>query len=244
MNLSNKVIILTGGTSGIGYELVRQLDVENKLIVIAREGPKLESLREKFPNVDTYPADLSKPQQYTDLAEKIMKKYPRINLLINNAAVQNTPTYLDNDFNYGTITHEINLNFNAICSLSYLLIPALINRNDTALIVNINSGLALAPKTNSVIYCATKAAIDTFSRGLSYQLEKSNIRVLQAFLPLVETPMTLGRSSGKISAHRAASAIISGIEKEKAVNNIGKVKILRLLMRLAPSFAYKIMKQL
>jgi short-subunit dehydrogenase involved in D-alanine esterification of teichoic acids len=123
-----------------------------------------------------------------------------------------------------------------------LLLPALAHNNKAA-ILNINSGLALAPKTSSAIYCATKGALNIFSQSLRYQLEDTNINVHQAFLPLVDTAMTVGRGENKVTAEEAARAIIQGLEKNIQDHDIGKVKLLRVLLRLAPSMAQKIMKK-
>ncbi len=240
--LKDKTLIITGGTSGIGYHMVRLLSPYNKVLVIARPGPRLEALAQEFTEIDTYPADLSNPESYQIVAEQIIKDHTYIDVLINNAAIQYTPTYLDDDFSYDSIQTEIHLNFTAICSLSYLLLPALLRDDKQTVIANINSGLACAPKTNSAIYCASKAAVDVFSQSLGYQLEETNIHVMQAFLPLVDTPMTQGRGRGKITADKAAMDILRGIEQGVKVKNIGKVKLLRFLLAIAPILAKRIMK--
>lgn len=241
MQMIDKTIIITGGTSGIGCALVRKLYRQNKVLVVARPGPRLDSLQEQIPGIDIFGADLSNPISYQALTHKIINAYPRIDILINNAAVQHTPTYLDDNFVYDNISAEINVNFTAICALSYLLLPALLH-NAQAIIININSGLAFAPKTNSAIYCASKSAVDAFSRSLGYQLHNTNIHVQQAFLPLVDTAMTSGRGKGKMSADEAAHAILTGIQKGYSRNYIGKVKLLTLLIALAPGLARKIMR--
>lgn len=243
MKLNNKVIIITGGTSGIGYQIAKALSVTNTVIVLARDGEKLDALKINHPNIQTFAVDLSEPGNYQNLAKQLLERYPNIDVLINNAASQHTPTFLDSDFDFTSIEREINLNFTSICALSYLLLPALKNGDSVSRIVNINSGLSLAPKTSSAVYCATKAAMNIFSQSLAYQLESTNIRVLQAFLPLVETAMTAGRGTAKMSAQNAAQAIISGIEDDLQVNNIGKVKLLRLLLAIAPPLARSIMRR-
>lgn len=240
--LKAKTIVISGGTSGIGRELVRLLSAENKVLVIARPSSRLVALEKEFPGIEIFPADLSHPADYEAAADRMIKKHGKIDVLINNAAVQNTPTYLDDDFNYDSIRSEIHLNFTSVCALSYLLLPAMLDEGRQASIMNVNSGLALAPKTNSAIYCATKAGMDIFSQSLSYQLESTNVKVLQAFLPLVDTPMTQGRGKGKLKADDVAQQIIAGIAKGAAVTNVGKVKVLRFLMAVAPVLARKIMK--
>jgi short-subunit dehydrogenase involved in D-alanine esterification of teichoic acids len=163
-------------------------------------------------------------------------------VLINNAGVQNTPTFLDEDFQHETISREVAINFTSICSLTYLLLPALLHR-DKAVILNVNSGLALAPKTSSAVYCATKGALNIFTQSLRYQLEQTNISVQQVFLELVDTPMTKGRGSNKMTAKDGAKKIIDGIRRDIPDYDIGKVKLLRLLLRLAPLMVHNIMKK-
>lgn len=245
MHCKNKRIVITGGTSGIGYELTRQLHAANELIVISRSTKKLKKSSREFAGIVTYQADLSNLAEVDKVAHTITKYFKSIDVLINNAAVQYTPTILDDDFSVESISHEITLNFTSICRLTYRLLPALLHDDldDEAVILNVNSGLALSPKTSSAIYCATKSALNTFSQAIRYQLESSNIKVHQAFLELVDTNMTVGRGKNKMSAELAATKIIHGIECNIQEHDIGKVKLLRLLLRLAPSITQKIMKK-
>lgn len=242
MIIKNKRIVITGGTSGIGYELTKYLHSDNEVIVISRSVDKLKKLTQNFEGVITHQADLSRLQDIEAVANTIVNNFDSVDVLINNAAVQYTPTFLDDEFRYESISHEITLNFTSVCSLSYLLLPVLLH-DSRAVILNINSGLALAPKTSSAIYCGTKAAMNIFSQSLRYQLEKTNISVQQAFLELVDTPMTRGRGSNKISAEKAAMKIIHGLERDIPDHYIGKVNLLRILLRLAPSIARKILKK-
>jgi len=114
-----------------------------------------------------------------------------------------TATFIDEEFRYESISYEIALNFTSICSMTYLLLPALLHK-EKAIIMNVNSGLGLTPKTSSAIYCATKGALNIFSQSLRYQLEKTNISVQQAFLDLVDTKMTKGRGKNKTAPEVAA----------------------------------------
>ncbi len=242
MQLNQKTIVISGGTSGIGREIVNQLAANNTLVVIARNESKLNELTKLYPRVNPYICNLTNLDDVANTADLISKKYPKIDLLINNAAVQFTPMFLDDDFRYETIQQEVNVNFISIFSLIYLLLPCLLDEKRRAIILNVNSGLALAPKTNSAIYCATKGGLNIFSQSLRYQLEFTNIRVMQAIMPLVDTPMTTGRGFGKISANKAAAAIIHGIKKEISEHYIGKAKLLKFIYRLSPTIAKRILK--
>ncbi len=241
VNLADKHIVITGGTSGIGLSLVQALYPRNWISVIARPSPRLDAFHEQYDHAATYEAELSELAEVEAAADLILKDADKIDVLINNAAVQYIPQYLDEDFSYEQIRREITVNFTSICSLIYLLMPALL-KDTPSVIMNVNSGLGLVPKTNSAIYCGTKGGLNIFSQSLRHQLEDTNIQVMQAFLPLVDTQMTAGRGSGKLAPEKVAAEITAGIEQGRLDHDIGKVKILRKLNRLAPSIAARIMK--
>jgi len=241
MILKQKTIVITGGTSGVGFEMVKRLSIENEVIVIGRNADKLLELTDKFQNIHIYQADLISIADVESVANKIRNDYIKIDVLINNAAVQHSATFLDADFEFSNITDEVSVNFTSICHLTYQLLPVLQHDNQ-AFILNINSGLALAPKASSAVYCATKAALNSFSQSMSYQLMSTNVRVLQAFLALVDTPMTQGRGDNKMTAVHAANLVIKGLVDEKRNHYIGKVKLLIILLRTLPWLVKKIMK--
>lgn len=241
MQLVNNRIIITGGASGLGLELVRQLYDNNELIVVARPSSGLETLRKTLPKIAVFETDLAFGDQVTACAAAILERYDHIDGLINNAAVQHTPAFLDVDFSYESIASEVAVNLTSPCQLCARLLPAL-KRAPEAFILNINSGLALVPKTSSAVYCATKGGLNIFSQSLSHQLENTNIKVMQVFLPLVDTAMTKGRGSGKLQADDAACRIIDGILRGKSPIDIGRVKLLRPIARFLPPLARKIMK--
>ncbi len=242
MELKNRTVLITGGTSGIGRELVNQLYPQNTILVISRPTEKLAELANAYPDINIYPADLSQIGEAPRISETIKRSHKHIDILINNAAIQHTPTFLDKDFLLQTIQEEITLNFTAICELSYLLMPLILQSKEAA-ILNINSALGLLPKTTSAVYCGTKGALNIFSQSLRYQLENTNIQVMQAFMPLVDTPMTKGRGTKKMTSEKAAMLILKGLRDNRMDNNIGKVKLLRLLMKILPSVAASIMKK-
>ncbi len=242
MKLINKKILITGATSGIGLALVEKLYQNNDIYIIAINEHKIKELQSRFPDVVAYQADFSNLIALQDVVNVINHEIQSLDLLINNAAVQYTPMFTDNDFFVKSITDEITTNFTSICYLCYFLLP-LLNQQHSAIILNVNSGLAIAPKSTSAIYCATKAALNSFSQSLRYQLNNTQVQVLQAFLPLVDTAMTEGRGSSKMSVDKVSKAIIKGIEQTIIDHDIGKVKLLRFIDRLLPSLAKKIMRE-
>ena len=243
MQLKNKTLVITGGTSGIGLEMVKQLQAENTVIVIASNNQHLSLLQQQFPHVCCMQADLSSAIDVRAVAQAIADQFSHIDVLINNAAVQYETSFFDAEFKAENIQREIDINFTAVCGLSYWLLPVL-QKTSPSVILNVGSGLGLCPKKASAVYAATKAAIHNFSRALSYQSEDSNIRVLHAILPLVDTPMTHGRGGDKMSAKHTAEKILTGIERSISNHYIGKAKLLAWILRLYPPLAYRIMKKI
>lgn len=240
MQLKEKRIVITGGTSGIGLELVKQLCIENDVVVISRSDFTTDLPPSANP-VRSIKANLALRTELESATNIILKDYKHVDVLINNAAIQNVPEFLSKEFSFETIQHEIDLNFTSICQLTYLMLP-LLKTAPSAIILNMNSGLALTPKRGSAVYCATKGALNIFSQSLGYQLSETSIKVQQAFLPLVDTKMTSGRGSAKLSADDVANRVIIGMEKSKTFNDIGKVKLLRLLNSIAPPVARRILR--
>ncbi len=243
MEIANKTILITGGTSGIGLAMVKQLSPHNMVLVIARSLEKTATLFQCHKNIHCYYCDLRSSTDITDCVKQIVTDHPNISILINNAGIQYTPRFIDADFTIKSIKEEIQVNLHAPLILGAILINHWQQKNNKATIVNISSALAIFPKTTAAVYCATKAALHNFSRALSYQLESTDISVCEAILPLVDTPMTNGRQGKKISADMAAKEIILGICKQKKLIYVGKTKWIPFLARITPALIANILKK-
>jgi len=141
------------------------------------------------------------------------------------------------------IDMEMTVNFNAPVKLAAALLPHMAERDNTA-IVNVTSGLGVGPKANAPIYCASKAGLRSFTRALRYQAESQapQMQVVDVILPLVNTDMTKGRGSGKIEPSDVARQIISGLTSGQDEIWVGKARLLKTLIRVAPNRAYKILR--
>jgi uncharacterized oxidoreductase len=238
-----RTILLTGGTSGVGLELSRQLHAGgHRLVVLARSGDKLARLQAELADVRIHACDLSDRGSVERVWDRVATEHPDLSVLINNAAIQLTPKFIDDNFDFDGIAHEATVNFLAPAWLSYLALGVFQSHGQRAAIINVSSGLALFPKAGSAVYCATKAALHSLSQSLRYQLAGTRIRVIEALLPLVDTPMTAGRGSGKIPAAQAAAAIISGVARNRNEVFVGKTRWLPLLTRISPAIPRAILR--
>ncbi|MFY7900085.1 MAG: SDR family oxidoreductase [Chitinophagaceae bacterium] len=238
----NNVILITGGTAGIGLELVKQFYLlENKIIVASRNQTNLMELKKVFPALETLVCNLSDDASVKRLINTCIQEYSNINILINNAGVQYNYTWLEEKEGYAKIDEEIRINFISPMQIIHGFLPILISKQNAA-IINVSSGLAFAPKKSAPIYCATKAAMHNATKALRYQLENSPIKVFEIIPPLVDTAMTKGRGKGKISPKELVDEFMINFKKDVFESNIGKTKLLRLIQRISPKLADGILK--
>ena len=171
----------------------------------------------------------------------VEQRFPTLNVLINNAGIQYNYDFAEASGQMSRISHEINVNLTAPVQLTALLLPHLLTRPEAA-VVNVSSGLGLVPKRSAPVYCATKAGLHLFSKALGYQLAGTSVRVMEVIPPLVDTPMTAGRGRGKISPEQLVDEFLRGFARNQPEINIGKVGLLRLIQRLSPALADRILR--
>ena len=242
MNLSNNTILLTCGTSGIGLELLRKFySLNNKIIVASSNPENLNNLRTEFPHVSTVVCDLGDTRSVKELLEHCLNTYPELNILINNAGIQYNYNWMVEEDGFHKISRELKINFTSPLYLIYGLLPLLANQREAA-VINVSSALAFHPKKSAPVYCASKAAIHNVSKSLRYQLADSTVKVFEIIPPLVDTPMTAGRGSGKLSPKELADEFIRNFKRNKYESYIGKSKVLRLLARISPKIADNMLK--
>ncbi len=239
MKISNNKILITGATAGIGKALTETfLKLDNQIIAVGRNKERLNELAELDERIITFQCDISKQSELDSLTLFVEQEHQDLNILINNAGIQYNYNFLEEPQLLYKIEHEVNVNFLSPLKLTALLLPVL-ESNENSAIVNVSSGLALVPKMDAPIYCGTKAGIHIFSKSLRYQLG-DKIKVFEIIPALVDTAMVAGRGKGKISPQKLVDEFIKALKKDKYEVNIGKVKLLRVINRIWPSLADRI----
>src|SRR5260370_14155505 len=145
MKLTNNSILITGGGSGIGYELNKQLTgVGNTILITGRDQAKLDRAKATFPKLHTFQSDVSDPEAIVALYEKVTKQFPELNILINNAGIMREINVHDKAGSLEDITREIEINLNGPIRMVKQFLPHLKTKSEAA-IMNVSSGLAFVP---------------------------------------------------------------------------------------------------
>lgn len=238
---------MTGGTSGVGRELVRRLvALECRVATCGRDPERLAAVAAEFPGVLVLPVDLASPEAGTSLVERVVREFGGIDVVFNNAAVQEHDAFVG-DQRAGLaerIAREVTTNVTAPMQITAASLAQAGGR--PIAVVNVTSGLALAPKKTAPVYCATKSAMRTFTLAVGYQAADAGSKVLlsEALLPLVDTPMTAGRgsTSKKMSPGAVADAILRGVTRDRTEIRIGAAKALPVVLRLSVHAGRKILR--
>lgn len=185
MNISNNKILITGGASGIGLGLTQRFLAEgNTILICGRRESVLDEIREQFPSVITFATDLSTVEGRVALFEWISSRHPDLNVLINNAGIQQWMNLSDPDF-YQRAQDEIAINIDAPVHLASLFTQLASLRT----IINVSSGLAFSPLTKTPVYAATKAFLHSFTLSLRHLLQPKNIEVIELIPPALNTDL-------------------------------------------------------
>lgn len=236
MELRGKTALVTGASDGIGREIALQLQgLGAEVIVTGRSPEKLQAMAAL--GFGTIAGDLSEAAGIEAVVEGVAGR--PLALLVNNAGV-GSDYELDDVPSLASAAACIDTNLYAPIAVITRLLPQLKAQGD-AMIVNVTSGLAIAPRAGGPIYCATKAALRSYTQAIRYQLRDSGVKVMEALPPLVATNMTAGRGGKMMSAADCAAEIVAGIKAGRAEVAVGQTKILRLVHSMSPALARRIM---
>jgi uncharacterized oxidoreductase len=240
MKLEKRTILITGGTSGIGRELAKQLlGRRNTVIVTGRDQAKIDAVNKELPTLHTFKSDVSDASAIAVLHENILARFPELDTLVNNAGIMRNLN-LDQKRDLIDVTREIEINFCGPVRMIQQFLPHLKLRQD-ALIINVTSGLAFVPFPASPIYCATKAAMHSFTQSLRIQLRGTGVTAIELAPPGVETPLFRGEFAEETKRQKAmdvetlAKRAIEGIETGSLEIRPGLSNFLKAMSRIAPT---------
>ncbi len=249
MKLQHKVILITGGTSGIGRALAAQLlERGNTVIVTGRDAVCLEQTRLALPGVHVFQSDVSDAAAIVQLHDAVTSQFPALDVVINNAGIMRSLD-MNTTRELTDVTREIDTNFSGPVRMIQQFLPHLKQQPDAA-IINVTSALAFMPLPLSPVYSATKAALHAFTLALRIQLEGSRVTVIELAPPGVETPLLRGAFDAALDAQRGMDAqslarfTIAAIEDGKREIRPGLSNVLKIMSRLAPQLALRQMAKM
>ena len=185
MKLTDNKILITGGGSGIGLGLTERFVKEgNTVIVCGRRETALQEVADRFPGVITQVCDLAIEADRINLFNWVAANHPDLNVLVNNAGIQNWMNITNDDF-YDRAGNEIEINITAPIHLSKLFLKL----KSLNTIMNVSSGLAFIPLSKVPVYSATKAFMRSFTLSLRHQLKASNVEVIEVIPPALNTDL-------------------------------------------------------
>ncbi len=249
MKLNKRTVLITGGTSGIGFELAKQLiERGNVVIITGRDPEKLAAAKRNLPGVHTFQSDVSDSKAIAALHESVSARFPALDTLINNAGIMRN-LQLNEDHDLRELTREIDINLIGPIRMVQQFLPHLKTRKG-ALIVNVSSGLAFIPMPIAPVYCATKAALHSFTQSLRVQLDGRNVTVVELAPPATETPLFRGEFAEEMKGRKGmdvkllAKKAISEIEAGKLEIRPGLSNVLKVMSRVAPQVMLKQMAKM
>ena len=185
MKLSGNKILVTGGASGIGFAMAeRFIQDGNTVIICGRRESALKNASEKLPSVITTQCDLSLDSEREKLFEWISREHTDLNVLVNNAGIQQWMSVTDEDF-FKRAKEEITTNIEAPLHLTSLFLKLA----SLETIMNVTSGLSFVPLTKVPTYSATKAFFHSFTVSLKFLLQSKNIEVIEIIPPALNTDL-------------------------------------------------------
>jgi uncharacterized oxidoreductase len=234
-------VLVTGGTSGIGAAYVDAFAAAGgHVITCARNASALQRLAERLPDVRVVTADVADDEGRARL-KACVEQVGGLDILVHNAGVMEEPDFATGAVDLPAIRRELEVNVFAPIALTHLLLPFM-PRHAGAAIVMVTSGYALLPALRAPTYAATKAALRSFATGLRYQLEPLGIHVMEVLPPLVDTPRTASNANPKLSPASVAADTLAAMRTGRREVPVGQVALLKILMRLAPASAARLMR--
>jgi uncharacterized oxidoreductase len=244
----NNTILITGGATGIGFSLAETLvNAGNKVIICGRREGKLKEARDKLPQIQVKVCDVSREKERESLFSWVKDNFSDLNVLINNAGIQRMVNLKKGTQDLFSHENEVETNLIAPIHLSAYFIPLLLKKKESA-IINVSSGLGFVPIASMPVYCATKAAVHSFTVSLRYQLRDTSIKVFEIVPPAVDTELGKGTTEEGdeyrgISPSEVAKATLIAMANNEYDIVVGEAKGLVMGARTNPELAFQKINQ-
>ena len=194
MKTTGNTILITGGGSGIGRGLAEAFHaLGNHVIIAGRRKQALDETTAANPGMNSLTLDIEDPAKIRSFAAEVTAQFPVLNVLVNNAGIMRVEKLRAQPYDLADSEAMIATNLLGPIRLTAALLPLLRKQNNST-VMNLSSGLAFVPLAPTPTYCATKAAIHSYTQSLRYQLKGTTTEVLELIPPYVATDLMDGAS--------------------------------------------------
>ncbi|MGD0667335.1 MAG: SDR family oxidoreductase [Bryobacteraceae bacterium] len=192
MKTTGNTILITGGGSGIGRGLAEAFHaMGNQVIIAGRRKQVLDETTTANPGMTSLTLDIEDPANIRSFVAELAARYPALNVLINNAGIMRFEKLRSQQKDLADAESIVATNLLGPIRLTAALLP-LLEKQPYSAIMNVSSGLAFVPMAPTPTYCATKAAIHSYTQSLRWQLQGSTVEVLELIPPYVATRLLDG----------------------------------------------------
>lgn len=230
--MTKQVVLITGGTSGIGWSLAQAFMARGaEVAVCGRSEEALGRFRRAFPVALAIQADVTDGKARADMLDAVARRFGRLDVLVNNAG-----TFVERDFTApadatDALEQEIATNLTAPIQLTG---DVLRRWPGIGAIVFVSSGFALVSPTRAPTYGAVKAGLHGFAEALRRQLAPGGTHVLELMPPTTDTPMNAHARGKKMAPEDVAAVTLAALARRAPLALPGPVRWLPLLLRIAP----------
>jgi len=194
MQLTGNTILITGGGSGIGRGLAEAWHaLGNQVVIAGRRQQALDETTAANPGMKSLVFDVQSAASIRAFAARAAEEFPTLNVLVNNAGIMRAENLLAQQDDLADAEAIVATNLLGPIRLTAALLP-LLQKQASATILNVSSGLAFVPLSLTPTYCATKAGVHSYTQSLRYQLRGTAIEVLELIPPYVATHLMNGAS--------------------------------------------------
>lgn len=194
MKSTGNTILITGGTSGIGYGLARRFhEAGNVVIVAGRRQELLDEITATHVGIEAIVLDVNDPDSIAQAVTTLAASHPELNVLVNNAGIMLAESVIEPSA-LQVAEDQVTTNLLGTIRMTYALLPHLVAQDDAA-VLNVTSALAYVPFPTAPTYSATKAALHSFTTSLRIQLADSSVGVVEIVPPGVQTALMPGQEN-------------------------------------------------
>lgn len=187
MKTAGNTFLITGGGSGIGRAFAEAFHkLGNEVIIAGRRKQVLDETTASNPGMGSAVLDIEDGAAIKSFAAEITTSFPRLNAVLHSAGIMRMENLLNDEGNLAIAESTITTNLLGPIRLNAALLPHLVKQPEGA-IITVSSGLAFLPMAITPTYCATKAAIHSYSQTLRYQLRSTKVQVIEVIPPYVRT---------------------------------------------------------